>query len=94
MTWKKFSKKLDNIQFSFYCLLQIRIYEQLAMANKILLVLLLANVETIEILDLECVLDHVTGVQIENKNALINQIAKGHAWASLICPFQSASLNS
>ena len=27
---------------------------------------------TIEILDLECVLGHVTGVQIENKNALIN----------------------
>ena len=26
----------------------------------------------IEILDLECVLGHVTGVQIENKNALIN----------------------
>ncbi len=28
---------------------------------------------TIEILDLECVLDHVTGVQIANKNALINR---------------------
>ena len=27
---------------------------------------------TIEILDLECVLCHVTGVQNENKNALIN----------------------
>ena len=27
---------------------------------------------TIEILDLECVLGHVTDVQIENKNALIN----------------------
>ena len=26
----------------------------------------------IEILDLECVLCHVTGVQNENKNALIN----------------------
>jgi hypothetical protein len=26
----------------------------------------------IEILDLECVLGHVTGIQIENKNALIN----------------------
>ena len=29
-------------------------------------------VEPIEILDLECVLCHVTGVQNENKNALIN----------------------
>ena len=29
-------------------------------------------VKTIEILDLECVLCHVTGVQNENKNALIN----------------------
>jgi hypothetical protein len=28
--------------------------------------------EIIEILDLECVIGHVTGVQIENKNALIN----------------------
>ena len=28
--------------------------------------------QTIEILDLECVLCHVTGVQNENKNALIN----------------------
>ena len=28
--------------------------------------------KTIEILDLECVLCHVTGVQNENKNALIN----------------------
>jgi hypothetical protein len=27
---------------------------------------------SIEILDLECVLGHVTGVQIENKNSLIN----------------------
>jgi hypothetical protein len=29
--------------------------------------------DTIEILDLECVLGHVTGVKIENKNALINR---------------------
>ena len=29
-------------------------------------------VKSIEILDLECVLCHVTGVQNENKNALIN----------------------
>ena len=28
--------------------------------------------QVIEILDLECVLLHVTGVQNENKNALIN----------------------
>ena len=27
---------------------------------------------SIEILDLECVLGHVTGFQIENKNAIIN----------------------
>ena len=30
------------------------------------------HVLSIEILDLECVLYHVTGVQNENKNALIN----------------------
>ena len=29
--------------------------------------------QNIEILDLECVLCHVTGVQNENKNALINR---------------------
>ena len=29
-------------------------------------------IQTIEILDLECVLCHVTGVQNENKDALIN----------------------
>jgi hypothetical protein len=37
-----------------------------------LLNLLTTLLQTIEILDLECVLGHVTGVQIENKNALIN----------------------
>ena len=30
------------------------------------------SISTIEILDLECVLCHLTGVQNENKNALIN----------------------
>ena len=51
---------------------------------------------TIEILDLECVLCHVTGVQNENKNALINRGAlytKCHG-ASLTCPYKSAILNS
>ena len=33
---------------------------------------LFCDVQFIEILDLECVLCHVTGVQNENKNALIN----------------------
>ena len=32
----------------------------------------ISETQNIEILDLECVLCHVTGVQNENKNALIN----------------------
>ena len=34
--------------------------------------LIISKEKPIEILDLECVLCHVTGVQNENKNALIN----------------------
>jgi hypothetical protein len=39
--------------------------------------------DTIEILDLECVLRYVTGVQIENKNALINRPCWIYPWSGL-----------
>jgi hypothetical protein len=58
----------------------------------------------IEILDLECVLGHVTGhgpswkQKCPYKSAMLDlseelSIAKGHG-ASLICPYKSAILNS
>ena len=40
--------------------------------DNIYIIILNKRDSVIEILDLECVLCHVTGVQNENKNALIN----------------------
>ena len=59
-------------------------------------------VYTIEILHQECVFGRVNGVQIENKNALINARHIGFVWgafyrkglgASLIFPYKSAIFN-